>query len=584
MPRPVMHAELRMSSDGTEICEQGDAIQLAEFALPTVQEAVSAVVSDRPAIRWRGREMKHGQFTDRSRRIANLLRAHGVHGFGESKVCSRWESEKPRVAVYMHNRPEWLETLFGTWKAKALPFNVNYRYVDEEFRQLMEHAQPSAIVYEARFAEQVDSYRRVTETELLLLQVSDETENALLNGALDYDAAIAAAEPIAPTVEWSPDDGYLLYTGGTSGLPKGVLWRQGDAFVTMFGGRKMRDASEVDTIEKIVARIQSTPKRTLSLPPFMHGTGQWSAGAALLCGDTVIIQDIVDHLDPHDVWSTVERERVDILAIVGNAFALPLVGALERRYRLDSLKLIVSGGVALTAEAKSDLVEMIPHITIMENAGSSETGQQMATRSRHGGKLSTGVFDPVPGTVVLAGDRANPVEPGSGEIGWLASRGRVPLGYLGDREATLSTFPELNGERYCITGDRARLTADAKVQLLGRESATINSGGEKIFVEEVEQALGSHPAVADLVVVGKQSQRWGTEVAVVVQWQVGKHATLDELRGHSDKTLAAYKLPRHLVVVEQVRRTPAGKPDYRWAAETVNDQDSVREPRANLDR
>jgi fatty-acyl-CoA synthase len=304
----------------------------------------------------------------------------------------------------------------------------------------------------------------------------------------------------------------------------------------------------------------------------MHGAAHWAAFSVWNAGGTVIVPSNPEHLDPDDVWSTAERERAQVMLIVGDAFARPLLDQLERKpYDLSSLFMLVSGGAILTAATKVEILRRLPHVRIMDALGSSESGAQGAKLSTAGARASTGDFDLGPQNVVLSEDLARVLEPGSQEQGWLARRGNVPLGYLGDRAKTEKTFPVIGGERYAVPGDRASLGADGRLILHGRDSVTINSGGEKIFAEEVEQALKHHPSVYDAVVVGTPSERWGQQVTAVVQLRAGASAGEDDLRRAAGEHIAGYKLPKAFVFVDAITRSPSGKADYRWARTTAQD-------------
>jgi fatty-acyl-CoA synthase len=303
----------------------------------------------------------------------------------------------------------------------------------------------------------------------------------------------------------------------------------------------------------------------------MHGAAQWSAFNAFTGGNTMVMPHDTTRLDPVDVWQTVERERVMMLQIVGDAFARPLVEELERgSYDVSSLFVLVSGGAALNSSLKDRFLELVPNAMILDAVGASETGAQMGHTSVKGA-ASTGDFTPGPGTVVVSEDLSSVLEPGHEGNGWLAQTGYVPLGYLGDAEKTARTFPSIDGQRYAVPGDRAVWRADGVIELLGRDSVTINSGGEKIFAEEVEQALAHHPAVYDVVVCGRPSERWGQEVVALVQLQPDATATDDDLLDECAKHLARYKFPKAIVHVDQLVRSPSGKADYRWAKQTALD-------------
>ena len=536
-----------------------------DFNLAEIHEAIAAAVPERECIIHGSRRLTWAQVSDRSRRLGNLLRAHGLGEVRERDGLAGWESGQDHLALYLYNGPEYLEGMLGAFKARVAPFNVNYRYVEEELLYLMRDARPRAILYHAAFAPLLARILPQLEGIDVLLQVTDESGNALLPGAVDYEQALAAASPERPAGPWSPDDLYVIYTGGTTGMPKGVLWRQADIFVTALGGRR-GDGPEFESIDAIVEHARRGKARSLPAPPFMHGAASWNALTTFHTGGTVIVQDHVQRLEPDDVWRTIERERVTSMLIVGDAFARPLVDQLRQgSYQVESLRLIVSGGAPLNTTLKRALHELLPKLTLLDAVGSSETGRQGQSLSVKASEVAAGSFQPVPDNCVLSDDRSRTLAMGDVEIGWLAKSGRVPLGYLGDAEKTTRTFPELGGLRYSLPGDRARIGATGAIELLGRDSVTINSGGEKIFAEEVEHALKSHPAVYDTVVVGRPSERWGQEVVALVQLRTGSDASRASLLDECARHVARYKLPKSIVFLDHIVRSPSGKADYRWA-------------------
>jgi acyl-CoA synthetase (AMP-forming)/AMP-acid ligase II len=456
--------------------------------------------------------------------------------------------------------------MLGAFAARLAPFNVNYRYVGEELRYLLGDARPRALVLHASLAPTLAEVLPTLDAPPeVLIQVADESGNDLLPGAVDYEEALASSSPTGAPVEPSPDDLYILYTGGTTGMPKGVLWRQHDIFMGAMGGRSMSDWKSVTSYEGITERLKaSSPLRLLLLPPLMHGAAQWAVFMMMAQGSAIILPDNPRQLDPDDVWRTVEREKANTMTVVGDAVLRPLVMQLDKAdYDLSSFFAVGNGGAPLTPAVRELARARIPNLYISDAAGSSETGAQMQG-SRDG---KAGNFVPGPDTVVIDAELTRVLEPGHEGDGWLAQSGYVPLGYLGDAEKTARTFPTIDGVRYSIPGDRARHLADGEIMLLGRDSVTVNSGGEKIFVEEVERAIAGHPAVADVVVTGRPSERWGKEVVAVVQLAEGAETTADSITAHAANFIARFKLPKDVIFVPQIQRSPSGKADYRWAAD-----------------
>jgi fatty-acyl-CoA synthase len=525
-----------------------------------LHEAIAAAVPDRDCIVAGGVRRTWAEVSDRTRRLAAVLARAGLGLRGDPAAGPPWASPHDHVALYLHNGHEYLEGMLGAWKARAAAVNVNYRYVAAELTYLLADSGARAVIFGGRFAATLAEVRDALSPPALLLQVDDRSGAPLLPGAVPYEEALAAAAPAPPT-GLSPDDRYILYTGGTTGRPKGVLWRQGDFLATALGVR--------GTVEDIVAAARRRDGlRTLPSAPFMHGAAHWNALSAWMSGGTVIVQDDPSRLDPTDVLATCERERVSALQVVGDPFARPLLDELDAHdYDLSALHFLMSGGAVLSAPTKRRLAERLPGLRILDLLGSSETGRQAAAVDDAG-------FRPERSTVVLSADRDRVLAPGDDEVGWLAQAGRVPLAYLGDPDKTAATFPVIDGVRHAVAGDRVRLGADGRIELLGRDAATINTGGEKVFAEEVEQALTSHPTVADAVVTGRPSERWGSEVVAVLAARPGRDRPPDaDLRSHCRRTLAGYKVPKAFCWVDEVARSPAGKPDYAWAravAESAN--------------
>ncbi|MYE80291.1 MAG: AMP-binding protein, partial [Gammaproteobacteria bacterium] len=479
-----------------------------DFNLATVNEAIAAVIPDREAIVFRDRRFTYADFNERTRRLANVLTGYGLGCHTERPDLRDWESGQDHLGLYLYNGNEYLEGMLGAYKARVAPFNVNYRYVDEELVYLLNNARTRALVYHSSLSEHVAHVRDQVPSLEFLLQVNDE-DRPLLAGAVEYEAALAGASPAKPDREWSPDDLYILYTGGTTGMPKGVLWRQGDILIASLGAR--RTGGEVlQTLDEYLARARGGDRRHLPAPPFMHGAGHWVALQAFHTGGTVVIQSEVRRFDAADILDLVERERVNNLLLVGDAFGRPLADELARRERdLSSLRNVITGGAIMTAKLKAELLAALPRITIIDSAGSSETGGQGTQVSNARTGASTGRFKLSAHNAVLSDDLSHTLAPGHEGLGWWARTGNIPLGYLDDEAKTRATFPEVAGVRYSVPGDKVRLLEDNTLELHGRESVTINSGGEKIFAEEVAQALKPHPAVGAAVGPGRAGKPGG---------------------------------------------------------------------------
>ncbi|WP_396903922.1 acyl-CoA synthetase [Mycolicibacterium phlei] len=545
-----------------------------QFTVPAAADVVAATIGDREFVVQGDRRLTYAQVVERANRLAAFLHSRGLGCHTERSELAGHEVGQDLLGIYAYNGPEYVEGMLGSWRARVAPFNVNYRYVKNELQYLLGDSGATALLYHAAFAPRLAEVLPDLPNLKVLIQIADDSGNELLDGAVDYESIVGSGDATPPPVEPSPDDLYVLYTGGTTGMPKGVLWRQHDIFMTSFGGRNMATGELITSLDDIAARVAEGPgTKILTLPPLMHGAAQWAAMTAMTTGQTLVFMADPGHLDADEVVRTIEREKVLVVQVVGDAVARPLADAIERSDAdLSSFAVVANGGALLTPTAKQRLIDVKPGLMIMDGVGSSETGIQMNHLSATGA-VSTGKFNAGPDTFVAAEDFSKILQPGHDGIGWLAQRGFVPLGYKNDAAKTAKTFPVIDGVRYSIPGDRARHLADGSIELLGRDSVTINSGGEKIFAEEVETALLSHPAVADVVVAGRPSERWGQEVVAVVQLVEGANASAEELVEHASNSIARYKLPKAIVFRPKIERSPAGKADYRWAREQAMDED-----------
>jgi len=513
-------------------------------------ELVADAVPDRVAIVGDDRRLTFRELDERSNRVANDFIARGL-------------APGAKVGIDAWNRVEWVEALLGAFKARLVPINVNYRYVAPELRYLFDNADLEALVVERSFtpvvAEALDASPMLRE--ILVLEDGSDADGGV---GEPYEPAVEAASPGRPGIERSSDDVYVLYTGGTTGMPKGVMWRHEDLFFAALGGANPGQVP-LTSPEGVLERILPEDRRRvcLGLPPLMHGSAQWNLLSTLFQGGQLTLY--TSHsFDPREAWSLVERDRCNAISLVGDAMARPLADALDREpdaRDLSCLRTIGSGGAIFSAATKRQLLEHFPRLVIIDAFGASETGYNShQTDPEQGGRFprneSTDVLD----------DDLRRVEPGSGVVGRLSRTGHIPLGYFKDEVKTAETFVvDPDGVRWVALGDHATVAADGMIDLLGRGTYCINSGGEKIYPEEVEIALKSHPDVFDVLVVGIPDARFGEKVAAIVQPRPGRTPTLEELSSHCRTLVAAYKVPRHLELVDEISRTASGKADYAWA-------------------
>ena len=542
------------------------------FDLSTVFRTVAETIPDKQVLIWRDRRLTYAQMDARIDGIAHYLSSRGLGCHTERDQLSNHQSGQDHLGLYLRNGNEYLEAMVAGYRARVAPFNVNFRYVEEELLYLLADAKARALVYAAEFAPHVQSIRgRLPELEVLI-QVADDSGNELLPDAVDYESIVNTPAPATGMPTPSGDDLYILYTGGTTGMPKGVLWRQHDIFMSAMGGRPfMAGGQPLNTYEDLAeqVRAQGGFRSMLLIPPLMHGAAQWGVFNTISTGGWIAMPDNVQRLDADAVLRLCERERVLGIPVVGDAMARPLVDAIETGdYDLSTLMAITNGGAPLSPTVRDRLLAALPNLIIMDAVGASESGAQMTTVATKGVETAAATFTPLDDTTVVSTDFSRVLQPGEGD-GWLARKVYVPLGYLGDAEKTARTFPTIDGVRWSIPGDKARLLADGRIELLGRDSVTINSGGEKIFAEEVERAVASHPAVYDVTVAGRPSERWGNEVVAIVQLTEGKSPTDEELADACRAHIADYKVPKAFIRVDKVVRSPSGKADYRWAKSVV---------------
>jgi acyl-CoA synthetase (AMP-forming)/AMP-acid ligase II len=539
----------------------------AQFNLADLFERAVDAFGERDYILAEGKRRTYAEMEGRANRLAHHLAAHGV-GPGD------------HVGIYAYNSVEWVEALWAIFKLRAVWVNINYRYVDDELRYLFDNADLVALVYQREFAPRVAAVRdQLPQLRHSLVIEDDSGAEAAGVESVDYEEALASASPERDFAPRSGKDLYLLYTGGTTGMPKGVVWHHEDVFFALGGGIDPRSNERVVSPEEMVEKGRAGAVISLPIAPLMHGATQWAVMGGSFIGNKVVL---VSRFDPDDVWQHIEKEQVNVLMVTGDAMARPLIEALEASgatYDISSLLAVVSTAAIFSPTVKDAFFRRLPNLVITDAIGASETGSNglVLVQPDHTAMKGGPTVQPIAGSVVLDDD-LKPVVPGSGVVGKLARMGDIPVGYYKDPEKTAATFREADGVRYAMPGDFATVEADGTITLLGRGSQSINSGGEKIFPEEVEAAVKSHPDVYDAVVVGVPDERWGQRVAAVVQPRPGAALALEPIQTHCRSLLAGYKVPRQLHVVETVQRSPSGKPDYPWALSTATSATTAATP------
>jgi acyl-CoA synthetase (AMP-forming)/AMP-acid ligase II len=527
------------------------------FNLADLFEAAVDAFGDREYLVADGKRRTFAEMEARANRLAHFLASRGI-GPGD------------HVGIYSLNSVEWVETAWAVFKLRAVWININYRYVKDELRYLFTNADLKALVHQAAYGPQVTELLPELPDLGLVVTIDDGSGQPPPAGAIPYEEALASGSPERDFAPRSNDDHYILYTGGTTGMPKGVVWRHQDVFYALGGGVDPHTNTRVERPEEMVEKGRGGQVTLLPIAPLMHGATQWSIMGQSFLGNRTVL---VPKFDPHEVWSLVESEKANSIMITGDAMGKPLVEALDdpgANYDLSSLYAITSSAALFSAPVKDEFFKHLPNIMIIDAIGSSESGNNgMVTMDKDNTAMKSGPTVSVLGNTVVFDEDLKVVEPGSGVIGKIARYGDIPVGYYNDPVKTAEVFIHVDGVRYVMPGDFATVEADGGITLLGRGSVSINSGGEKIFPEEVESAVRSHPDVFDAIVVGAPDDRWGQRVAAIIQPRAGKHPTLEDIQSHCRDAIAGYKVPRQLHVVEAIVRSPSGKPDYRWAAEIV---------------
>jgi 3-oxocholest-4-en-26-oate---CoA ligase len=531
-----------------------------EFNLADLFEAAVDAYPEREYLVANGERRTYAEMEARANQLAHHLSAQGI-GPGD------------HVGVYAYNSVEWVETAWAVFKLRAIWININYRYVKDELRYLLHNADLTALVHQREFSPLVAALLpELPELRHVIVVEDGSDADDPVAGAVRYEDALAGQSEERDFEPRSGDDLYILYTGGTTGMPKGVVWRHEDVFFALGGGTDPTTNQRVTDPSVMVAKGAGGGMTNLPVAPLMHGATQWCVMGQSFVGSKIVL---MAKFDPHDVWRLVEREKVNSVMITGDAMGKPLVESLDdpgAEYDLSSLLAVVSSAALFSAPVKDEFFAHLPNLVITDAIGSSEGGNNGMTVVTAGNTaMKSGPTVHLLGATVVFDENLELVEPGSGVIGKIARSGDIPQGYYNDPKKTAEVFIEVGGTRYVMPGDYATVEADGSITLLGRGSIVINSGGEKIFPEEVESAVRSHPDVMDAIVCGAPDERWGQTVAAIVQPRVGHVApSLDAIQEHCRATIAGYKLPRRLHVVDVIERSPSGKPDYTWAAKIVN--------------
>ncbi|AMU48648.1 acyl-CoA synthetase [Mycobacteroides abscessus] len=522
---------------------------LIEHAIDTMPDRVAIISGDR--------KLTYAELEEQSNRLGHYLQSQGV-GPGD------------KVGLYCRNGIEIVIALTAIVKIRAISVNVNYRYVEAELHYLFENSDMAALVHERRYSDKVANVLPSTPNVKTAIVVEDGADGSFDSyGGVPFADALAQGSPERDFEERSPDDIFLIYTGGTTGFPKGVMWRHEDIYRSLFGGINYVTGEYIEGEWDLAKQgAEAAPFIGFPIPPMIHGATQAATFMALFQGRTTVL---APEFNPEEVWELIEKHKINMLFFAGDAIGRPLIDALDtetgRARDLSSLWVLASSAALFSQTVKERYLELLPNRVITDAIGASETGTGGLSTVTKGQMHPGGPTVKISSTTTVLDEEGNPVQPGSGVRGLIAKSGHIPVGYFKDEKKTAETFKTFNGVRYAIPGDWATVEADGTVTMLGRGSVSINTGGEKVFPEEVESVLKGHPAVFDAVVVGVPDEKWGQHVGAVIAVREGVELTFEDLDAHARKEIAGYKVPRSIWIVDSVKRNPAGKADYRWAKE-----------------
>ena len=541
-----------------------------------LHEAIAAAIPDAECLVHGERRMTWGQINDRTRRLAAYFTAHGLGLHTQRESLENWQSGQDHIALYMYNCSEYMEGMLGAFKCRASAVNVNYRYKEDELVYLLDNSQAKCVIYHAQFAPMLQGICSRLPHVRLWIQVADHSGEPLMRGAVDYETILASTPAQPMDQDASSDDLYIVYTGGTTGMPKGVLWRQEDMLFSLIS-QLPADTPEQKFVDFAQQKaLDGASGKCMPLAPMMHASGSCMAFGAWFRGDVVVLQNTVDRFDSEEIVATMEREQVTHATLIGDAFAQPLLQEMDRKtYNLSAMAMINSGGAVLSQHNKARLQKHMPNLVLIDAVGSSEAGSQAVNISTNGKTTSSVNFQMLAHSCLVNSDRTRILAGDEKGIGWVAQGGHVAMGYLNDAHKSAETFPVIDGMRYAVPGDRAKFDEAGGFHFLGRDSITINSAGEKIFAEEVEVAIKSLEGIEDAQVVGVKSQQWGQKVVALVSLVAGGVLTEDAIRHHCRSIISTYKVPKQIIFMDTIKRAPNGKADYKWAADIATRRSAV---------
>lgn len=530
-----------------------------EYNLADLYEAVCDAVPDNVALASGDVRHTYRELDARANRLAHYLKSRGI-GAGD------------HVGLHLFNGHEFVEAILALFKIRAVGINVNYRFVGPEVRYMIENADLKGIITQRRFLPVIDEAMEGLPSLKTLIVIEDGVDAVTKHESIEYEAALSRGSSARDFEPRAGDDLYIIYTGGTTGMPKGVMWRHEDLFFTGLQGGSP-GGEPVESPEQLVDQVKEGWYTVTMLPcaPFIHGAAQWTQWICHLTGGKLVLQH-GPSFDANRILSLIAEEDVSTMSLVGDAMAIPLVEQLRNgSYDMSNLAVIASAGAILSASVQAEIEELLPDVMVINSFGTSESGdlgRAAGDEDSHEGRPSFYMGD----EVTVLNEEGDPIEPGSGQIGLVARSGRLPLGYYKDEVKTAERFKEFKGQRWVVPGDYATVEADGRITFLGRGSKCINTGGEKVFPEEVEEALKAHADIIDALVVAVPDPRFGSKVAAVFNTRGNKQLSLDEVQVHCRDHVAGYKIPRQITITETVSRMPSGKPDYKWAEGIARDQ------------